>query len=206
MTIKTRGVRLRCAPFAVCALLVCSSPAVAADPQGQFAIKGGGQQSCGTFLTAWEERSSDLGLYAGWIDGYLTGLNQFTDSTYDLASWQTSDTLMGLTQSVCLQAPGETRFMDAFFQIVRVITPSRIMVQSPLVALIHEGESTVAYGPVIARLKARLEELGHGEMLTQGEAFDPATATAIAVFQEAEGLPATGLPDQRTLFELFHRR
>lgn len=179
---------------------------MAADPDGQFAIKGGGQQACASFLAAYDAQTRDLGLYAGWIDGYVTGLNQFTDDTYDLASWQTTETLLGLTQSVCAQAPEGTRFMDAFFQVVRLITPSRVAAKSPLVAMVHDGQSTVAYGAVIERMKTRLRDLGHGAGLATDMSFDPATATAVAAFQTTKGLPATGLPDQRTLFELFRSR
>lgn len=187
-------------------MLAQAGPVAAADAEGQFAIKGGGQQPCTGFLTAWDSRNSDLSLYAGWIDGYVTGLNQFTGDTYDLAPWQTTETLLGLTQSVCAQAPEGTRFMDAFFQVVRLITPSRVTKQSPLIALVHEGQSTLAYGAVIERIKTRLRDLGHGAGLTADAAFDPATAAAVSAFQTAQGLPATGLPDQRTLFQLFRSR
>lgn len=199
---------LQGAPFASWLLvaLALAGPAAAADADGQFAIKGGGQQPCASFLTAWDSRNSDLSLYAGWIDGYVTGLNQFTDNTYDLAPWQATETLLGLTQSVCAQAPEGTRFMDAFFQVVRLITPSRVTEQSPVIALVHEGQSTLAYGAVIERMKTRLRDLGHGDGLTVNAAFDPATAAAVSAFQTAEGLPATGLPDQRTLFQLFRSR
>lgn len=174
----------------------------AADAAGQFAIKGAGAQTCTAFLASWDAGSPDLALYAGWIDGYLTGMNQTTPDTYDLASWQTAETLMGLVRSVCGAVPGETGFLDAFHEVQRLITPSRLTEVSPLVALVHEGQSTVAYAAVVQRVQARLAALGHAPGPADGT-FRPETAAALAEFQATQTLPQTGLPDQRTLFALF---
>lgn len=175
--------------------------AYAADDNGNFAIKGGGLQSCQALIKAFEGQTDDLKLYAGWIDGYLTGLNQFTDQTYDFAAWQTSDTLLGMTYSVCQEMPDETRMMDAFIEIVRLIQPGRIVTEDGMIALLHEGQGTAVYEKVLDSLKSRLQDLGYEPGINIG--FEKETAQAIALYQKDAGLPQSGLPDQQTLYNLF---
>ena len=176
----------------------------AADDAGNFAIKGGGQQTCAALLKAYETKSPDLGLYAGWVDGYLTGINQFTPQTYDMAAWQTSDTLLAMTQAVCKQLPAEKRVIDAFVEVVRAIQPGRVVKMDALIALMHEGKGTAAYSSVIIQMKERLVGQGFDPGSTD-DSFDALTAKALAEFQKAKGLAETGLPDQQTLYVLFRQ-
>lgn len=198
---KGRGRAIRALGTVIAAILPVAS-ALAADADGEFAIKGAGSQTCTAFTAAWDGGTADLALYAGWVDGYLTGVNQFTAETYDMAGWQTPETLLGLTRQICGAVPGETRFMDAFYQVQRLIAPTRLTAASPLVALTHQGQSLLAYEAVVRRMQDRLAALGYPTGTADGR-FDPETAAAIVAFQTARGLPATGLPDQKTLFELF---
>lgn len=186
-------------------VLLIAAPVMAADTDGRFAIKGGGLQSCGQFLTAWDQQSSDLALYGGWVDGYVTGMNQTTAGIYDLMPWQNAQTLLGLTKSVCDQMPGDARFMDAFHQVVRLAATSPLTAESPVIGLNHDGRTAVLYSDTLIALKQRLTEEG----FTPGPAddsFGPVVARAIGNWQEANGLPRTGLPDQETLFRLLMKR
>lgn len=180
------------------------APAKAADDLGNFAIKGGGQQTCGALLKAYETKSTDLGLYAGWVDGYLTGINQFTPQTYDMAAWQSSDTLLAMTQAVCKQLPAEKRVIDAFIEVVRAIQSGRIAKMDTLIALMHEGKGTATYASVIIQMKARLLDQGF-DPGSSDDSFDALTAKALTEFQKAKGLAQSGLPDQQTLYVLFRQ-
>lgn len=185
-------------------VLVFCGAAVAADDAGNFAIKGGGQQTCGALLKAYETKSTDLGLYAGWVDGYLTGINQFTPQTYDMAAWQSSDTLLAMTQAVCKQLPAEKRVMDAFIEVIRAIQSGRIAKMDTLIALMHEGKGTATYSSVIIQMKARLLDQGF-DPGSSDDSFDAVTAKALTEFQKAKGLAQSGLPDQQTLYVLFRQ-
>jgi hypothetical protein len=186
-------------------VILLGQSALAADVGGKFAIEGAGLQTCEAFVTAWGAGSSDIALYGGWIDGYLTGLNQFLPETYDLAPWQITQTLLGMTKSVCDQSDSDKRFIDAFFDVVRLLQPGALKRESGAIGLTHDGRSTVMYADIIVLLKARLIELGKLEA-TADSTFDSTTAEALKAFQSERGLVESGLPDQQTLFELLMKR
>lgn len=175
---------------------------LAADSEGRFAIKGAGQQSCAKYREAWEQDSTDLGLYGGWIEGYLTGLNQFRDATFDITPWQTTETLLGATRSICQQLDAETKFMDAFYVVLRAFGPQRLAEETSARRLQWNGRSVVAYKGVLQRVQQRLVEAGYEPGPIDGE-FRPETAAALAAYQKKEGLESTGLPTGETLFSLF---
>lgn len=179
--------------------------AMAGDADGKFAIKGAGLQECGQFLTAWQDQSSDLALYGGWIDGYVTGLNQLGQGRFDLAPWQSTQTLMGMAKSVCEQMPKETRFMDAFHQIVRLIAPQGLATESRVIGLNHQGRTAVIYADTLVAAKARLADAGF-DPGPADDSFTEQTAAAFKGWQAAQGHTPTGLPDQQTLFGLFLKR
>lgn len=193
---------LALAAFAL--FLAPPSSAMAADDDGAFAIKDAGAQTCGKFLTAWETSSSDLAQYAGWISGYVTGLNQFTDEVYDVAPWQSTETLLGMTRSVCGQMEAETRFMDAFAALTQRIAPMRLAASSPLEGVRRDGRALVIYEAVLAAARRRLAAEGFATGPEDAE-FDQTASDAFSAFQQARGIEETGLPDQKTLFELFMR-
>ncbi len=189
-------------------VLLCTmfagASAHAADDSGNFAIKGGGQQSCSALATAYDTKSSDLALYAGWVDGYLTGINQYTAQTYDMAAWQTSETLLAMTYAVCKQLPSDKRVIDGFVEVVRAIQSGRIAKMDTLIALVHEGKGTATYASVIIKMKDRLKSLGFDPGSTD-DSFDAQTASALSAFQKDKGLDPSGLPDQQTLYVIFRQ-
>ncbi len=191
--------------FAVLALashMLVAFPATAADKDGNFAIKGGGVQSCAALHKAYESKSGDLRFYAGWIDGYITGLNQFSNQTYDLATWQNADTLLALTHSVCQQLPGEKRVFDAFIEVMRLLAPGRLQSEDGLIALVQGTDGTAIYDGVLRSAKARLKDAGFNPGALDSS-FTPETAAAFQAYQKRENLPETGLPDQKTLYVLL---
>ena len=183
-------------------LLLGAAQSFAADDTGQFAIKGGGLQTCAKFSEAFNARSDDLKLYGGWIEGYLTGQNQRLDDTYDIAPWQSTNTILGAMHSVCQSQSSEMRFIDAFDLLVRAFLPSRLPKASTLVPLSYQGQSTLMYRDVLDLITNRLNQLGY-ENTTNDTGWSQEASDALAKFQEQAGLPETGFPDQRTMFVLF---
>jgi len=199
---KERGAVMRPLLFL---LGIAGSAALAADSDGNFAIKGAGLQTCENFLAAYSTRSTDLGLYSGWIDGFLTGQNQYREGVFDLASWETSQILLALTQSSCAQVPPETLFIDGFAQVLRLIRPDAITEQDTASAAKLGDRVVVLYDDVMIRMKVALAAAGYtpGDVTTA--TFTNEAASALKAFQADKGIIESGLPDQRTLYELFRR-
>lgn len=200
--------RMTLRPFsflaAIAALGLSAAPSFAADTNGNFAIKGAGLQTCEKFTTAFEEQNTDIMLYGGWIDGYLTGKNQHVNGVFDLASWQNTQTLLGLTKSACAQLPADTQFMSAFDKVVRVLFDTQLDVASEITGLKSGTKQSFVYKATLEQMQSALAGLGYEVGADQG-VFDATTAASLQAFQKDKNLPVSGLPDQRTLFELFVR-
>ncbi len=182
--------------------LLAAAPAGAADEDGTFAIKGAGLQGCAAFVRAWDEGSSDLALYGGWLEGYLTAMNQTTETTHDLAPWQDTRTLLGLLRVACDAAPEGTGVMRAAVDMMRALAPQRMTEASPIERAQADGRAVTFYRETVRRVQARLGELGAADLPETGD-LDAPTRAAIEAYQAANGLEPTGLPDQRTLVALF---
>ena len=192
----------KAASFAAAAL--AAHCALAADEAGRFAIKGTGAQDCAAFLSAWDGGSTDLALYAGWIDGYVTGLNQNAADVFDLTPWQNAQTMPGLMHGACRRLPGETRFLDAFDALARGLLPHALAAESPLEGARVADRVATIYRETLRAAQAALAETGFFDGEPDG-VFGVATAEALRAFQTREGLEASGLPDQPTLFALLLR-
>ena len=175
----------------------------AADDKNAFAIKGAGHHTCANFTTAYAERSPNYTLYGGWIEGYVTAFNQFQARTYDIAPWQTTELMLGMMARFCESQP-DMRFLDAFNRFLREILPQRLDKLSRLEQVTVRGRALNMYTEVLLRIETRLAALGHKPGEVDGR-FDVATSRALEAFQATKSLPVNGLPDQRTLFELFLR-
>lgn len=184
------------------ALTFGSQAALSADDTGKFAIKGAGLQNCSSFVEAYTSQSGDIGLYGGWIDGYVTGLNQHREATYDVLPWQNTRIVLAMVKSACDQMPEDPLFIDAFAQVLRLLFPDRLTVESAVSGIRRDGTAMAIYKDVIERIEARLDELGFdpGDVDT---AFTQSTVAALRRFQTRNGIDTTGFPDQRTLFTLF---
>lgn len=181
-----------------------AGPADAADAAGNFAIKGAGAQTCGRLLADLAADGRNLALYGGWIEGYVTAVNQYEPGSFDATPWHSTETLIALLRSACAERPPETRLMDAAVALLQRLAPLRLAEASPLTGLRHGGRVVMIYDAVLAAALRRLAAEGFPTP-EDAEGFGSAAAEAFEAFQRARGLPATGLPDQATLLELFHR-
>ena len=185
------------------AVALTLQPARAADPDGRFAIEGGGLQTCTDYATAVQWRTADVAAYGGWIEGYLTALNQGYGGVYDLTPWQTTESLVSLLRSVCRQVDGGTRIAVALDRMVRLLLPQALLDESPVVAVQADASSSFAmYVEVLDRINAALRQRGHAVVDIRGH-FGDDTRAGLRAVQAGAGLAETGLPDQRTLFVLL---
>lgn len=181
---------------------IASSGAWAATQDGKFAIRGAGLIDCQTFLTEQKKRSPSYLMIGGWIDGYITGVNQQASATYDATSFESTELFVELIKNHCEKNPND-RLFPVMNSIVAQRWPHRLKQQSPLVGVTLDKQNTQIYRETILRIQNRLAEKGFYKGPANGQ-FDATTIAALAEFQKSlKGYKATGFPDQATLWELL---
>lgn len=178
-----------------------SNAGFAASEDNKFAIKDVGQFSCEKYVEDRAESREARMRYAGWIAGYLTGINRFTPDTVDIAPWQPILVLEALLDQHCRKHP-ELNFHQATDQMIQGLAPMRLRTVSDPVRLEWDGRSLVLYQAILQRAQQSLAERGYFTGEING-AFGDDTAEALIAFQNENSLPETGLPDTRTLMILF---
>lgn len=187
--------------FALALAALAPASAAAADAKGRFAADGAGAAPCPAYLQAREDGGADYRLFAGWIDGYISGLNHLRPDTYDLTAWRTTEVLAAMAAQYC-QARKDARFIDAVNEIVLALEPDRLTGENRIMRVRRGDQAVLLYKGVVARIVARLVALGLLDA-GSGDGFGETEARALAQFQRRHGLPASGLPDQRTLLALL---
>lgn len=184
-------------------VLLCSGPepAPAADADGRFMVKGGGAAACDVFVESQKSKNDQFISFAGWVEGYLTYLNQREASTFDVAPWQSTELILAAVAGRCRRDPSAS-FHQAVYQVTADMRASRLQSRSELVTATVGEQSVVLYRAVVERIQTRLGQRGLFDGDPTGE-FDAATAAALRAFQAERDLPATGLPDQLTLANLL---
>ncbi|MCS6879053.1 MAG: peptidoglycan-binding protein [Geminicoccaceae bacterium] len=192
---------IRAGAAALALVLSASGPLFARDKDGSFAVKGLGNETCGALMQAFKEKKPGVEAWINWLEGYLTGLNDATPQTYDIASWQSPVVLFELTARYCSQNESH-RLIQAAKAIEDLIRPFKLAQRSPVVE-IKVGDRTLKHYQETIR---RAQELLIKQGFLQGKAdgsWGPKTQAAFEAYQERSGLRKTGLPDQETLFKLF---
>lgn len=189
-------------------LLICSSlifstcnSLQAADKNEVYAVKGAGVSYCSTFLESMEARDKNYFIYGGWVEGYLTALNQQLADTFDLAPWQTTELMLKMIEPVCQQNP-EQQFHNVVKAMAGQFSEHKITESSNYVQL-ETNKNLVFQESVIKRIKNALMEKG----LYEGDddlSWGGEVTTAIKEFQHSQDLEETGTPDQVTLYKLFY--
>lgn len=184
------------------ALMLTAGAANAADSENKFAVKGMGLAGCERFLKAAEARGPELNRFLGWMNGFLSGQNQWRSDTYDLVPWQAAEVLGGGLARYCTENPTE-RFYTAVNAMANALMPQRIEERSLPVEITNGDARVFVYGTVIERAKEQLIALGlFGGAID--ETFDDPFSQALLEYQRQNGLGLTGVPDQATLLRLFY--
>ena len=189
----------------VAASLCAPVLAQATSARGEFGVKGIGASDCATAVREYKGGTPNAMMYGGWLYGYLTAVNQATPDTFDLATWQDLNTLTNFVIEYCQKNP-RTSFAQAVFNLTAALKPMRLTAASQPVRFTHNNKPFVMYGDVIKRMGEALKHKGYYKgTLPAQPAFTGEMARAVSRFQSSNQLPATGEPDQFTLFKLFGR-
>jgi len=175
--------------------------ALAADKEGRAAIKGAGVGTCKQYLEAREKQTREYYLFGGWLDGYLSGQNQYLEDTFDIAPWQSTDILASFLAAYCDKNP-DTRFYQAAFSMVQALREDRLRTTSRLIPVEYGGHKTLIYVEALRRVQRALQDQGMYKGALDGD-YGPGTRAALQAYQTKEKIPVTGIPDQETLFHLF---
>lgn len=186
---------------AMVAVSVLAPQLYAADADGRFAIRGAGLLNCQNFI---EERAKESPAYimiGGWIDGYITGINQHLGDTYDITSFESSELIAQVLQNHCEDNPDD-RLFTVLNSLFTKVEEDRIRsAGAPVIVEVGE-RSTRLYRPTVVRIQAALAELGLYTDEPTGF-YDTASAEAMREYQASLNFEPTGFPDQATLWHLL---
>lgn len=180
------------------ASLLPSSIAYGADSNDAYAIKGAGIAKCSKFIEFHQKKDNTYLIFGGWLEGYLTAINQQQANTFDLAPWQSTQLLLIAAESLCKQKP-ELQFQAAVQILIGELMPQKITQGGKFVTI----DKYIYQEEVIKRMKSVLKsrDLYNGNL--NDAQYDDKLKSAVKQFQKNIKQPQTGLPDQGTLFELF---
>lgn len=176
-------------------------PVQAGDKDGRYAIKGAGRMTCEKFLEARDSKTSDLLIYGGWIEGYITAVNNYEKETYDITPWQTTELTLGLVARGC-EGNKEARFVDVVAALFRQYYGARLEFESQVGKIAVGDNGMFMYQEILKRVQTALNAKGFDVGTPTGLA-DERTIEALVAYQKANDLTETGLPDQQTLYSLL---
>lgn len=181
---------------------LCTTTVLAADAENRFAIKGAGIAKCSAFVQAFDARSNDAYIFAGWISGYVTALNQHTPKTFDLAPWQTTDVLMIMLRDLCGRNPDQQVYRVAG-GLMQILARDRLETMSEPVQMENGEHKVTLPGEVVRRVQERLKEEGAYKGAADGS-YGAGTRKALETYQTQQKLPVTGVADAQTLLRLMY--
>lgn len=184
--------------FAACAIL--HTGAAASDADGNFALRGYGARTCGTYLS--EISDPDYARqYGSWLMGYMTARNRLQPDTFDILPFVDGSMLLQAVSAVCADRK-EMTVEGATSEVIRAIAPLHQRVASAAITVERSGQSVRIRQDAIATLQARLTKRGLYSGAADGK-WSEELALAVQEFQLREQITATGLPDLATLVRVI---
>ena len=201
-SVRSKPGRIRTAAFVLLLIVLLHVPAaLAADDQNRFSIRGVGLLTCEIYENEREARSATYQIFGGWIDGYITGVNQYAPDTFDVLSFESSELIAELLSTHCKTHPQDLVFAVLNSMFIK-LQDDRIQEVSPHIEVTIDSRSVRLYEEVLRRIQTRLQEAGHYTGEITGT-FGESEQAALAAFQKSIGLEPTGFPDQVTLWKLM---
>ncbi len=186
---------------AALAAMLAATPLAAADPEGRYAVEGVGARPCSDLIRAQAEDPQLVVAFAGWTAGFLTALNVTQPGTYDLTPFEPTEFVLAKLAKYCEANPQEP-FVNAMGRYAAAQGPRRLVEYSPLVRVQSGTHGVFIYASLLEDVRARLIAEGLTPPVEAGS-FDGRFAEALGRFQQAQGLPVSGLPDLATLNALY---
>jgi hypothetical protein len=183
-------------------LLLCGAAAQAADEKGAFAVKGAGAETCAAYLAARERDPAAHAMFLGWLDGYLSAVNELTPGVFDVAFWRERGILAALMQVNC-RDNSQQRFVVVARAMVRRLAEKPLAEASPLTEARIGERGVPLYRATVREVEKALAERGLDPGPIDGEWDDEASRALLLFQREQEELTPTGLPDQATLAKLL---
>lgn len=189
--------------IALLSLLIFMLPqaAVASDQKGQFAIRGAGLISCAMYAREHNARGDVYKIVSSWIDGYITGINQFAPDTYDWLSFETTELLLEIIDHHCEKNPTDPVF-GVLENLLEKLKDGRLSKKSEKVTISVDKFEAKHYVELIRRIQRKLKQGGFYRGDINGK-FTQQTSRAVGDFQKSIGFKPTGFPDQTTLWRLL---
>lgn len=188
-------------PFAAALVLIAPLAAHAADSQGRFATKGAGRVTCAQFVTARSENTELYQRFLGWLEGYVTAVNQISPETFDVTSFESIDVMAAVIQSNCKKNP-QVNFTRIAHLMVEAIREDRLLEASPLVEARVGEQSVQIYRETLRRVQRELADGGYFAGDING-LFGEDSIKALEAFQADRNLTVTGIPDALTMLAIF---
>lgn len=179
-----------------------SGAAVAATPDGKFAVELPGQAKCSRVLKAKASDPAEYERFIGFVEGYLTAANRYEPNTFDLTPWHTTQALSLILATHCETNPDEVLGMIVQ-QLVIAMMPQRLATYSKLEQVGDAQQHTEVYQAILKRAEEELRRRAPYSGPTDGT-YTADTKQALAAFQKSKGLDETGLPDTATLWVLLN--
>ena len=193
---------MTCIKAVTCAaLLVSGTLASAADQNGLFSIRGAGLLKCETYVQEREAASDAYIMIGGWLDGYITAVNELSQETFDVAPYESTELLTILINRHCKDNPSDIVFAVTNNLLAKLFD-NRMKLSSPY-ADVRVGPSQMRlYTHTIMRIQESLVARGLLDIEITGQ-WNAATEQGVAKYQESVGMDSTGFPDQATLWRLL---
>jgi hypothetical protein len=187
--------------FFAAALLLFAADARPADKDGQYAIRGAGLISCAIYNQERAARSNVYLVTAAWVDGYITGINQYAPQTYDVLSFEGTELLMSILTEHCKSNPTDPVF-GVLASLFRKLWPDRVTGKSEKTTIVMAERDARHYVELIKRAQKKLRAKRFYSGAISGN-YSPQTVEAMKRYQKSIGFDPTGFPDQLTLWRLM---
>ena len=184
-------------------LVVFSTLSYSADKNSNFSLKGSGLLTCSLYVQEREKQSKVYYLIGGWVEGYISAYNRFSEDTYDITSFEHTELLTKVIANHC-KGNLNDRLYSVVNSILEQISVDRIQTMSDQKIITVGERTTHLYQETINRIQIKLKEKGFLKKAPNGE-YDAETIGAVMDFQKSIQFEATGFPDQTTLWRLMRK-
>jgi len=187
--------------FVVVGLLAQGSIAAAADQNGLFSIRGAGLLTCATYVKEREAASGAYVMIGGWLDGYITAINELSHETFDIVPYESTELLTILINRHCENNPDDILYAVTNSLLAKLFD-DRLKTSSAYVDIRVGVDQMRLYVDTVARIQTALVKKKFLGTESTGQ-WNLATQNAVARYQDSVGLNSTGFPDQTTLWRLL---